>query len=107
MNLLMKSSENAVESVHRKHFADSGIVIQDRRAGILGSIVVAHANVRPADKGCVTEDDPRLLRSGEKALPENVKSNRHIRVIACEPGFRYFAVQEAVRGNSDGGGENN
>src|SRR5467141_4551004 len=103
----MKSSENAVESVHRQHFADSGIVIQDRRAGILGTIVVAHANIGTTDKGCVTEDDPRLLRFGEKALPENMKSNRHIRVIACEPSFRDSAVQKAVRGNGDGGGENN
>src|SRR2546421_7087004 len=91
----MKSFENAVESVHRQHLADSGIVIQDRRAGIFGMIVVAHANVRPTDKGCITEDDPRFLRSGEKALPENVKSHRHIRVIAGEPGFRNPAVQEA------------
>ncbi|PYU54536.1 MAG: hypothetical protein DMG55_31180 [Acidobacteria bacterium] len=103
----MKSSKNAIESVHRQHFADSGIVIQDRRAGIFGMIVVAHANVRPTDKGCITEDDPRFLGSGEKALPENVKSYRHIRVIACEPGFRNPAVQEAVGGHGDGGAKNN
>ena len=103
----MKSFENTVESVHRQHLADSGIVIQDRRAGIFGMIVVAHANVRPTDKGCITEDDPRFLGSGEKALPENVKSYRHIRVIACEPGFRNPAVQEAVGGHGDGGAKNN
>jgi len=37
-------------------------------------IVVAHADVRPTDKGCITKDDPRFLRSGEKAPPENVKA---------------------------------
>src|SRR6266446_10304415 len=103
----MKPLKNTIQSVHRQHFADSRVVIQDHRAGILGTIVVAHANVGPADEGRVTEDDPRLLRSGEKTFPENVKSDRHIRTIACKAGLRGSAVQEAVRGDGNGGSEHN
>src|SRR5258707_5654969 len=61
---------------HRQHFTDSGVVIQDHRPGILGTIVITHANVWPADEGRVAEDDPRLLGPGEKPSPENVKGNR-------------------------------
>src|SRR5260370_12147890 len=77
-NLLVKSSEDTIECMHRQHFANSGVMIRNHGAGILGTIVIAHANVRPADKGCVTEDDPRFLGTGEEALPENMQSNRHI-----------------------------
>src|SRR5258708_17072420 len=52
-NLLMELSENIIESVYRQHFADSGVVIRDYRAGIPSTIEVAHASVRPADEGCV------------------------------------------------------
>jgi len=55
--LLVKLSENAIEGVNCQHFADSGVVVQNHGAGILGTIVIAHANVRPADEGGVTEDD--------------------------------------------------
>src|SRR6266481_1852379 len=104
-DLLMEFFEDTIESVHGQHFADSGVMIQNHGAGILGTIVVAHANVRPADKGRVTEDDPRFLRAGEKALPENMKSNRHIRAVAGYAGFGNSAVQKAVRGNGDDGSE--
>src|SRR6267378_859955 len=87
-NLLMKSSENVIEGVHRQHFSDSGVVIQDHCAGIPGTVVVAHTNERPADEGRVTEDDPGLLRPGEKPYPENVKSHRQIRAVAGWAGFR-------------------
>src|SRR5258707_12354414 len=95
-NLLAKSSENAIEGVHRKHFTDSGVMIQDHRAGILGTIVIAHASVGPADESCVAEDDPWLLRSGEKPPPENMKSNGHIRAIACYPGLGALSRQRPV-----------
>src|ERR1700731_1007137 len=75
-NLLMKLPENIIQRVYRQHFADSSVVIQDHRAGIPGTIVIAHASVRPADEGSVTEDDPRLLRPGKKPSPEKVKSHR-------------------------------
>jgi len=104
-NLLMKFSENIIEGVHRQHFAHSGVMIRNRRAGILGSIVVTHANVRPADKGCVTEDDPRFLWPGEKPFPKNVKSQRGIRAIAGQPGFSGFSCEKSVRGDSHDGGE--
>src|SRR6266566_1961229 len=104
-NLLMKFAENAIESVNGQDFADSGVVIQDHRAGILGAIVVAHANVGPADEGGVAEDHPRFLRAGKEAFPENPKSNRQIQALAGQPGFRGFSRQESVRGDSDGGGE--
>ena len=99
----MKFLKNTIESVHRQHFAYSGVMIEDHRAEIPGTIVVAHANIRPADKGRVTENDPRLLRSGEETFPENVKSNRHIRALAGHAGFRDSAVQEAVRCDGDSG----
>src|SRR5436309_12781879 len=87
-NLLMKFCENSIESVHRQHFADSGVMIRDHGPGIPGTIVVAHANVRPADEGGVAEDDPRLLRPSHQASPETVKSNRLIRAVACHPALR-------------------
>src|ERR1700746_960474 len=59
---LMKSSKNIIKSMYRQHFAHPGVMIEDHRAGILGSIVVAHANVGASDKGGVAEDDPRFLR---------------------------------------------
>src|SRR5258708_3286990 len=68
-NLLMKFSKNVIQGMHRQHLTDSGVEVRDYRAGILSTIVVAHANVRPADEGCVAEDDPRLLGSGEKPSP--------------------------------------
>src|SRR5712672_1075844 len=105
-NLLMKFSKNTIKSVHRQHFADSGIVIEDRRAGIPGAIVIAHANVRASNKGGVTENDPWLLRPGKKTFPEDVKRNRQIGGIARQPGFSNSAVQEAVRGDGNGGGKN-
>src|SRR5260370_6563890 len=98
-NLLVKLPENTIEGVNRQHFADSGVMIQNRGAGIPGAIVVAHANVRPANKGRVTEDDPWLLRTSEKALPENVKSNWHIRSVAGPPGLRDSAIEKAVGGH--------
>src|SRR6267143_3098668 len=101
----MKLSENAIESVYRQHFADSGVVIRDYRAGIPGTIEVAHASVRPADEGCVAEDDPRLLRPGKKPSPEKVKSHRQTRAIAGQPGFGGPARQKSVRGDSHSGGE--
>jgi len=55
-NLLVKLPENTIEGVNRQHFANSGVMIQNRGAGIPGTIVIAHANVRPA-QSCVTEDD--------------------------------------------------
>src|SRR5260370_14972707 len=80
-NLLMKFAENAIESVNGQDFADPGVVIQDHRAGIPGSIVVAHANVGPADKGGVAEDHPRVLAAREKAFPDNPKTNWQIRAL--------------------------
>ena len=103
----MKFLKNTIESVHRQHFTYPGVMIQDHRAGILGTIVVAHANVRPADKGRVTENDPGLLLPGKKPFPENVKSNRQIRDIAGHPGFRDPAIEETVRRHGDGGSEHN
>src|SRR5882672_7058805 len=102
----MKFCENSIESVHRQHFADSGVMIRDHGPGIPRTIVVAHANVWPADEGGVTEDDPWLLRTGKKTFPEHVKSNRRIRTVASHPGLRDSAVQEPVGGNRNGRGEN-
>src|SRR5713226_3204893 len=104
-NLLVKLPENTIEGVNRQHFADSGVMIQNRGAGIPGAIVVAHANVRPANKGRVTEDDPWLLRTGEKALPENVKSNWHVQAVAGPPGLRDSAIEKAVGGHCYDRGE--
>src|SRR5947209_18392094 len=39
-NLLMKLSENTIESVNGQHFTDPRVMIQDRRAGILCAIVI-------------------------------------------------------------------
>src|SRR5580704_12029737 len=80
-------------------------MIQDCRAGIVGTIVVAHARVRPADKRRVAEDDPWLLGPGEKSLPENVKRDGHIRAVAGQPGLRGFAGQKTVRGDGYDGSQ--
>src|SRR5258705_9457053 len=70
-NLLMKFSENIIEGVLRQHFSDSGVVIQDRCAGIPGTVVVSHANERQAYEGRVAEDDPGLLWPSENTSPVN------------------------------------
>src|ERR1051325_2679351 len=104
-NLLMKFSENTIESVNGQHFADSRVMIKDRRAGVLGAIVIAHADVWSAYKSGVAEDNPRLLRAGEKSFPEYMKGQGQIGGVASQAGFRGFSRQKAVRGNCHDGGQ--
>src|SRR5260370_16332988 len=68
-NLLMKFSENIIEGVHRQHFAHSGVMIRNPPAGILGSIVLIHPNLRPAGKGLLLEGYPRISSPSANLFP--------------------------------------
>src|ERR1700682_2798029 len=50
-NWLMKTGQDVIQGMHREHFADSRVVIQDYSAGIPGPIVIAHTGIGPAHEG--------------------------------------------------------
>src|ERR1051325_8065968 len=98
-NLLMKFSENSIESVNGQHFADSRVMIKDRRAGVLGAIVIANADVWSASQSGLAQVNPRRRRACKKSFQEYRKAQGKIGGGASGAGFLFFSRQKAVRAN--------
>jgi hypothetical protein len=103
----MKSPENVIQGMHGENFANAGVVIENVSLSIARGVVIAHPDVRPANKGRIAEDHPGLLRSGKEAFPENTKG--HWRICACvsRTGFGGPARKEPIRGDRYDRGESN
>src|SRR5260370_13963470 len=101
----MKFSENVIQGMHGENFPNAGVVIENVSLSIARSVVIAHPDVRAADKGRIAEDHPGLLRSSEEAFPENTKG--HWRICACvsRTGLRGPPGEEPIRSERYDSGE--
>src|SRR6266567_2987944 len=78
----VEQSKKTVKLMDGEHLSHAGVMIKNKGAGVGCGIEVAHPSLGPSDKAAVAEDDPGLLRSGQEAIPENLKRNRNGRARA-------------------------
>src|SRR2546425_446586 len=102
---LMKFSENVIQGMHGENFPNAGVVIENVSLSIARSVVIAHPDVRAANKGRIAEDHPGLLRSSEEAFPENTKGYWRLCACVSRTGFSGPARKEPIRGDRHDGGE--
>lgn len=71
--LAVERTDDQIEIVDGQDFADAGVVIPNGVARILEGIEVAHAGLGASDESGIAEDDPRLVRTTKKRLPESLE----------------------------------
>src|SRR6516165_11511819 len=71
-----EESENLIQSMNGKDFANAGVVVPDGALRIAAGGVIAHAGFGATDEGGVAEDDPRLFSVGHKGLPKRLEGLR-------------------------------
>src|ERR1700686_633329 len=76
LNGMIQQAEDLVQFMHRQHFADSGVVVQDQVAGVARRVHVAHSGFRTPHERRIAENYPGSLRSWGERTPEPAKSRR-------------------------------
>src|SRR2546430_6039895 len=79
-NLLTQFFENAIEGMHRQNFSHSGIVIQDRRPGILAAVVIVRSEEHTSELQSQSNLVCRLLLEKKK----NKNKQRTYSVHVCK-----------------------
>src|SRR5215467_301465 len=74
--------EDAVELVNGQNLPNSGVVVEDKSAGVGGGVEVAHAGFRATHETAVAEDHPGLLQARSEATPEKLIGGRD-RLCSC------------------------
>src|SRR5947199_374624 len=88
-NLPVQRCEYPIEIMYRQHFSHSGVMVENQVTRVARRIEIAHSRFRAPNESPIAENDPRLLRAGEKSTPERSKHRRGRLNVRCGPDFGF------------------
>src|SRR5881409_1183994 len=74
--LPVQRGEYPIEIMYRQHLSHSGVMVENQVTRVARRIEIAHSRFRAPNESPIAENDPRLLRAGEKSTPERSKHRR-------------------------------